>query len=372
METKYAPAAKDSKETIISQRDLVDNFLSIKPLIDDLDHMLLILNENRQIVYANQLFKHFVKNDDTLSLRLGEVLKCVNASEEIGGCGASENCRHCGIVNSCLDMEDSQTDKQECKITSENNTDYALNIRAKSIKVKNYNFTLVSLADISNEKRRQMLERLFFHDVLNTAGNCKILVELMQDSDPDEIKELSKLTLEVSVTLIDQLKSQRTLNLAENSKLEIELTEFTAEEVFNDVISAYQNNFVGENKTIELIESDCNKTVLKSDKTLLKRVLGNLAKNALEASKNAEKVSLSIGESDTRIVFQVHNQTFIPRNIESQIFQRLFSTKGSGRGIGTYSVKLLTTKYLGGEVSFKTDEKLGTTFTIVIPKELVL
>lgn len=92
----------------------------------------------------------------------------------------------------------------------------------------------------------------------------------------------------------------------------------------------------------------------------------------MEACNDGGKVKLSISESDSRIIFKVHNQTFIPKNIELQIFQRSFSTKGIGRGIGTYSVKLLTTKYLGGKVSFETDEELGTTFTITIPKELVL
>jgi sensor histidine kinase regulating citrate/malate metabolism len=53
-----------------------------------------------------------------------------------------------------------------------------------------------------------------------------------------------------------------------------------------------------------------------------------------------------------------------------QIFQRSFSTKGTGRGIGTYSVKLLTEKYLQGEVSFISTKEFGTTFYITIPKEI--
>jgi sensor histidine kinase regulating citrate/malate metabolism len=50
-----------------------------------------------------------------------------------------------------------------------------------------------------------------------------------------------------------------------------------------------------------------------------------------------------------------------------QIFQRSFSTKGSGRGIGTYSMKLLTEQYLGGEILVESSQENGTTFTVVIP-----
>jgi signal transduction histidine kinase len=54
--------------------------------------------------------------------------------------------------------------------------------------------------------------------------------------------------------------------------------------------------------------------------------------------------------------------------VRLQIFNRSFSTKGPGRGLGTYSVKLLTEQYLGGKVGFTTDPKQGTTFQVTIPR----
>ena len=46
-----------------------------------------------------------------------------------------------------------------------------------------------------------------------------------------------------------------------------------------------------------------------------------------------------------------------------------FSTKGDpGRGIGTHSVKLLTEKYLNGEVRFVSRPGEGTTFRVTVPK----
>jgi sensor histidine kinase regulating citrate/malate metabolism len=55
------------------------------------------------------------------------------------------------------------------------------------------------------------------------------------------------------------------------------------------------------------------------------------------------------------------------REIQLQIFQRSFSTKGSGRGLGTYSIKLLTEQYLHGKAWFTSNEVEGTTFFASIP-----
>jgi signal transduction histidine kinase len=49
------------------------------------------------------------------------------------------------------------------------------------------------------------------------------------------------------------------------------------------------------------------------------------------------------------------------------MFQRSFSTKGAGRGLGSYSVKLLSERYLNGKVSFTSSEDEGTTFIARYP-----
>ena len=368
--TKFAPAERVSQKTITYQHNLVDTFIAVKPFIDDINHAIIVLNRERQIVYGNKRFFTIFDNSKVFGKRLGEALDCIHSADEVGGCGTSESCKECGAVNAILNSQAYGHDEQECRITAQNNLVYDLNIWTKDIEIEEANYTVVSITDIGNEKRRKVLERIFFHDILNTAGSLKSFLELMQDCTPEELEEFSAITLEISNSLIDEIKGQRVLSLAEDSKLEVELTEFKTKEVFLEVLNTYKNNYLGENKIIELVECESNEVFIKSDKTLLRRVLGNLTKNALEASKKGEKISLNISEIDSQIIFSVHNQRTIPRNIEIQIFQRSFSTKGTGRGVGTYSVKLLTEKYLGGEAFFKTDEKLGTTFFVKIPKEL--
>jgi hypothetical protein len=50
------------------------------------------------------------------------------------------------------------------------------------------------------------------------------------------------------------------------------------------------------------------------------------------------------------------------------MFQRNFSTKGPGRGVGTYSVRLLTERYLGGQVSLLSSPESGTRFGLSFAK----
>ena len=109
---------------------------------------------------------------------------------------------------------------------------------------------------------------------------------------------------------------------------------------------------------------------LESDRVLVNRVLGNLIKNALEASDPGQQVTVSGALIDeTQVRFTVHNVTVMPREVQLQVFQRSFSTRGgAGRGLGTFSVKILTSRYLGGRVEFSSDQHRGTMFSVTLPR----
>jgi len=66
---------------------------------------------------------------------------------------------------------------------------------------------------------------------------------------------------------------------------------------------------------------------------------------------------------DGRARFEVHNPGVIPDDVALRIFQRSFSTRGGkGRGLGTYSMKILGENVLGGSVGFQSDPAAGTAF----------
>ena len=82
---------------------------------------------------------------------------------------------------------------------------------------------------------------------------------------------------------------------------------------------------------------------------------------------------MNCSATDEAVTFSVTNPGVIPRDVQLQIFQRSFSTKGDrGRGVGTYSIKLLGEQYLRGTMGFKTDASNGTTFWLRLPKTLTV
>src|SRR5512140_2645425 len=88
-------------------------------LMDKLPEMVLLLNPQRQIVYANRaaLEAGGLKNrTEALGLRPGELLHCRNFGSAPGGCGTSESCRYCGAVNAVLDAQKGQASVQECRL----------------------------------------------------------------------------------------------------------------------------------------------------------------------------------------------------------------------------------------------------------------
>jgi len=367
--TKFAPPERANSATIQNQKSIIDNLFTTNPFLDNIPAFILVLNKERQIVYANKLFLDLIGKNTIYGMRPGECVDCIHAWEENGGCGTSEFCSECGAVNAILNSQKNGFDIQECRITQNNNDVLDLNIWSKKIIVENNEFTLFSFVDISNEKRRKVLEKIFFHDVLNTAGSLSGFLGLLKESEGEELEEFMNIAEDISIKLIDEIKSQRTLSQAEDGELKLSITDLSTRDLLEEVIILYKNNIITDKQKLE-IEQGCADVIISTDKTILRRVLGNLAKNALEASPKGETVLLNCTELEGRIVFSVKNSGFIPKKIQLQIFQRSFSTKGLGRGIGTYSVKLLSERYLNSSVSFESYENSGTVFKVSCPKKI--
>ena len=105
-----------------------------------------------------------------------------------------------------------------------------------------------------------------------------------------------------------------------------------------------------------------------TDRVLLRRVLVNLIKNALEAAPRGGTIFVSARVGEGRCRITVSNPGEMPMQVQHQLFHRSFSTKAAtGRGIGTWSVKMLTERYLGGQVSFDCHDG-RTFFTVDLPE----
>lgn len=360
-------------DVIQFEHGLVKNQESLASIINANPSILLVLNKFRQIVYANEALLEFLdlKNfDDVFGMRPGEALKCEHSTERPEGCGTTEFCKTCGALNAILTSQNDLTDIQECRIIQKE-TGEALDLRVWTtpLSVDEEQFTIFALQDISNEKRRAMLERIFFHDILNTAGNIRNYAILLKSAPPEEVQEFVEDLRRLSEGLIDEIQSQREITRAENGELTVKPVLFKPAELVEEVVAMYHRHETASGKKIEIKINHPGLSIV-SDPTLLRRILGNMVKNALEASQSGDIITVAFEPGDQNVYFRVHNPSVIPPLVQLQIFQRSFSTKGTGRGLGTYSIKLLGERYLGGRVTFHSSEESGTVFCLSLPQQI--
>ncbi len=372
LETRFAPAERSTTEELRRQHGIIVS-QQIPALLDAIPIIVMVLNGNRQVVFGNRMFLQVVGASEVREMigkRPGEAFDCIHSDLTPGGCGTTEFCVECGAVGSVLKGIRGEWNVMECNINRRRETagleSMDLQVCSAPIEVAGERFVGFSITDVSHEKRRRILERIFFHDILNTLGGIKGLMEFFTQEAPEPLREDAELVHGAVSSLAEEIISQKQLLAAESNELETNVIELDSTEILEILQRTFRNAEEAKGKNLE-IDLSAVSLEFRSDYTLLKRVLGNMVKNALEATKPEGLVTLGATAADDVLCFQVHNAGFIPRNIQLHLFDRSFSTKGAGRGLGTYSIKLLTERYLGGEVGFETSREQGTTFFVRLP-----
>jgi K+-sensing histidine kinase KdpD len=375
--THYASAERSATEQILEEYKVVGSHKIFTEIFGAMTGIGAVINKNRQIVYANDEFLGLLginSLEPLLGKRPGEVISCEHAGEELAGCGTSKACEHCGVVNTFLESQKTgiKTTK-EAHITTLEDKKYKswdMNVISTPITFNGENFYVLILQDISEIKRRAALERIFFHDLLNSVGGLYGLLTVLKDEPhtAEQQNELINLSEEASRNIIEEILAMRQIRAAENGELSVNIEMVNSIEVINSAINKIGYHEAGKERRIKLDENSVN-IEFHSDKSLLQRILINLLKNALEATATNGIVKTGAAEEDKDIVLWVKNDEVMPKEVQFQMFHRSFSTKGDGRGLGTYSVRLLTENYLMGNASFVSNETEGTIFTIRLKKE---
>lgn len=370
--TYFDTPFRSTVEEIEQSKRQVINQPLLSQMLEGFPNLAVVLDANRQIIAYNKKAESILNPDKSGSIygqRIGEAIQCIHAFDMPAGCGTSTFCSECGAGKCSKFTEDTlQNCTEECRITvSLNDVESSLDLKVFTsvINIDNKNYVLFSIEDIQDEKRRKILEKIFFHDVLNTASAIYGMSEIIKETDKvEDINEFKHLLFNSSGQLIKEIEMQRDLINAERGTLNVNIQSISVNEILSKAYELYKSHDLiqGINYTCEFLNSDVD---IKTDEALLIRSLGNLIKNALEAVNKKGNVKIYTLQNNGHISFNIKNDFIIPKNIKLQIFQRSFSTKAkTGRGIGTYSVKLLVEQYLGGSVSFISNKVDGTIFSV--------
>ncbi len=331
--------------------------------------MVVVLNPERQIVAVNSvLLKHLGVDDpeSLLGLRPGEALDCSHAQDEGGGCGTSRACTSCGAALAILMAQQTgEIHERECLVSLRRGKDLAVEFRARvvPIQVEGRDLLVLLLQDICDEKRRQALESVFFHDLRNTLTGLVGCAELLHEANPEQVAGLLPLIDTSLQQLLEEVESQRLLSLTETNEYRPVAIQGSAAALLDEVAAVLRGHRVADGRRLFVVPPSAD-LQLSTDVVLLRRVLINMGKNALEGTPVGGEARMGFQPAGPDVIeWLAWNEAYILPEVAVRVFQRSFSTKGQkGRGLGTYGMRLLGERYLGGRVTFSTSPSEGTSF----------
>lgn len=94
-------------------------------------------------------------------------------------------------------------------------------------------------------------------------------------------------------------------------------------------------------------------------------LLSNLMKNAIEASKPQQTITLDLSFQPNPVI-RIHNETAVPIEIRDSFFEKFITHgKDQGSGLGTYSARLMA-ETQGGNIKMFSTESQGTTLEVTL------
>jgi two-component system nitrogen regulation sensor histidine kinase NtrY len=259
---------------------------------------------------------------------------------------------------------------------------YPLLIRMTEFLFDDESLKLVSIQDLQAELDEQeliswkRLIRALNHEVMNSLTPIRTLSHAINRSlmeiPPEKIDEgvfndiqsNTRLIEQRSTSLMDFVRKYRDITRID----EIAKETIDVKKLINEVTGIFREDFRKHNIHYNAVidPPDLN---LNGDMNLLKQVLINLVKNALEALQDTEKgeldIDASIREKEVLILVKDNGSGILPEHFDD-IFTPFFSTKRDGSGIGLSFSKHIIRLH-GGNMSVWSEPGRGTIVTLKFP-----
>ncbi|WP_420386395.1 sensor histidine kinase [Roseivirga sp.] len=269
-----------------------------------------------------------------------------------------------------------QPNEQKVVKTLIDNAVHRFSVAASVFKLRQNQYTLVSLQDIhaeldQNEMQAwQRLIRVLTHEIMNSispvvslSGSLEHVINQLDESTVASSKQTLNEGIDAIKVrgqgLMNFTQAYRKLTRIPNPVLQpVEAKDFLQHTatLFNPTLADTRVSF-----KINQVENG----QLLIDRDLMQQVIINLLKNALEAvDLQTGQIELTYSKEDSgRTILEIQdNGKGIPEEIAEQIFVPFYTTKQEGSGIGLSLARQIVQLH-GGTLNFKTGSE-GTTFFI--------
>jgi signal transduction histidine kinase len=371
METFFATPERSSPEDLRKALDAVCHNPIIEGVLNSVSGMVAILDEHRQILTVNDSMLRALGLPDTLALfglRPGEAISCLHAHEVPAGCGTTKFCSSCGAAIAIVSsLANEQPEERLCAATVKRNgstLEICFQVRAVPIRLDSRQLILLFMQDITSQQNWAAVEKIFFHDLSNIvcglSGATEVLALRSNDAKLVEIMERGVQRLKTEIEI------QKILCQSKNCCYQLSLRKIQVGEIFAEIQGLMENHPVALDKRLTL-QGGANDQEILTDSAMLLRILTNMLTNAFEATAAGGEVKFWSESTPEGTSFCTWNDQVIPEPLRLRIFQKHFTTKiGTGRGLGTYSMKLLGEEILKGRVDFTSSAEAGTVFRLIV------
>jgi len=247
--------------------------------------------------------------------------------------------------------------------------------------VEEYNLMideLVKSADMLAKSERETawreMAKQVAHEIKNPLTPMKLSVQHIEKAWREHAVDWDKRLTRFTETMIEQIESLSVIASEFSDFAKMPVTQpqfFDLNEFLENVKVLYQDS--SDIQFEFLYNHDIPHTILGDRKQVL-RAFTNLINNAIQAIGDKENGLIRIVLISIKDKYQVtisDSGGGISSELANRIFQPNFTTKSGGMGLGLAIVKSII-HGLGGEISFVSDEKLGTSFVLLFPSKEVI
>lgn len=248
-----------------------------------------------------------------------------------------------------------------------------------------FNRMVLSIGD-SREKLKQSHARLaqaqkmaaigelasgIVHEMRNPLSVIKMNLRLLQrkpDHDPDRDPIVSE-QIELATQEANRLEKMLSELLDYSKPVELNYVKVPITEVARRAVESISSISEESDVVIEIHFNTTEGSYIWADKELLTRVLSNLLLNSIQASASGSVVSLKFADYSEGVQIDVIDKgRGMNKIVVERLFDTFFTTRENGVGLGMSNVKKIVEAH-GGTIEVHSEENIGTTVTILFPKE---
>ena len=225
----------------------------------------------------------------------------------------------------------------------------------------------VQLAQSEREAAWREMAKQVAHEIKNPLTPMRLTVQSFERRFDPQDPEIQTKIKEYSNTLIQQIDTMSSIASAFSNFADMPAQQSEILEV-NKVVKLALDIFRERNIAFAKADEDL---LANFDRTQLIRVVTNLVKNAIQATKTVDspQIMVNVREENGQVNISVmDNGIGISEEHKPKIFQPKFTTKTSGMGLGLAMVKNILETY-NGSITFVSQEGKGTTFMVSFPSE---